>query len=52
MASMLDLSLRNQQSLLTLRIQDADIFVRFELASPRQPESQPEGTGQNNLRLE
>jgi NADPH-dependent curcumin reductase len=33
-------------------IQDADISVRFEPASPRQPEPQREGTGQNHLRLE
>jgi hypothetical protein len=32
-------------------IQDVDISVRFESASPRQPEPQPEGTGQNHLRL-
>jgi dolichyl-phosphate beta-glucosyltransferase len=33
-------------------IQDADISVRFEPASPREPEPQPEGTGQNHRRLE
>lgn len=33
-------------------IQDATSFVRFELASPHQPKSQPKGTGQTKLRLE
>jgi hypothetical protein len=32
-------------------IQDANSSVRFELASPRQPESQPKVTGQTKLRL-